>query len=104
MKVRATIFTVMLTLPIILVNAQAASVMNLAPHIGKPGQPVNIIGSGFDNCDSIAVKFGGRPLPSATQNGDKIIKFVVPNVSPGWYGVSVVCNGVDTPNVTFTVK
>lgn len=105
MSTYVSVFAVILTLmlPIIFAHVDAATVTKLAPSKGKPGHLVNIFGTGFAECNSIAMMFGGRPLPSFTQLGDSLIQFKVPNVSSGWYGVSVICDKVKTESVVFNV-
>lgn len=105
MKRHAAIFIgiVAFMLPIILAQAEATIVAKLAPDKGKPGHSVNIIGDGFDACGPITANFGRGPLPTITQIGDKVIQFKVPNVSPGWYSVSIICDQQSLDAGTFEV-
>lgn len=99
-------FAVMLTsmLPIILLHADAVTVAGMDPSIGKPGHMVNIHGVGFQSCDPISVTFGPVENLSVRPNNDKLIKFYVPSVDPGVYGVRVNCGGDSMFAGEFTVQ
>jgi len=65
----------------------AAQIINYGPSKGRPGLPVNIVGSGFNELTNIKVRFGQVSASDTMTRNDQLIQAHVPVVADGNYAL-----------------
>jgi hypothetical protein len=89
-------------------NSTAKTIINsISPTIIKVGEVMLVRGSGFDSLDKnrifIKNNSGGEINPSSVAIQPTQLAFLVPNIPPGTYTLTLLGNAGDSNTVTFTV-
>jgi hypothetical protein len=84
-----------------------AIITSISPTVVKTGEVIVLKGSGFDSIDKnrifIRNNSGGEINPSSVAVQPTMIAFMVPNIAPGTYTLTLLGNAGDSNTVTFTV-